>query len=131
MDLTWKETRFLPVPLTAEEVGARGEQLADLITDRDELEAAHKKEKDRMKSAVEEIEGRIRHLAKVVNERVEERSVTVEVRFNTRLNMIEEVRTDSGEIIVTRAPQAEDKVRAAAERQTKIPGTEAGGAGPA
>jgi hypothetical protein len=28
MDVTWKETRFLRVPLTDEELQARGEQLA-------------------------------------------------------------------------------------------------------
>jgi hypothetical protein len=124
MDLTWKETRFLPVPLAAPEVGARGEQLADLITERDELEVSHKKEKGRMKSAMDTIDARIRHLAKIVNERVEERSVTVEVRYNSNLNMVEEVRTDSGEIIKTRTPTEEDKVRAASEQQAKLPGTD-------
>jgi hypothetical protein len=124
MEMTWKESRFLPVPLTQEEVGQRGEQLADLIKERDDLTLTQKKEKDRMKSAMDGIDGRIRHLAKMVNERIEERSVSVEVRYNTSLHMIEEVRTDSGEVIKTRTPTEEDKVRAAAEQQSKLPGVD-------
>lgn len=126
-EITWRETRFLPVPLTPDEVRQRGEQLADVVKESDELAAAHKKERDRMKQAEEMAESRIRHLAKIVNDRVEERSVQVELRYNTGLNMIEEVRTDTGEVMKTRAPSQEDKVRASAEQQTRIPGTEAPG----
>ncbi len=123
--LTWKETRFLNVPLTQDEMRQRGEQLADIIKERDELALEQKKERDAMKEAMETVEGRIRHLASVVNARVEERSVQVEIRYSTTLHMIEEVRTDTGEVVKTRTPTEDDKVRAAAEQQTRIPGTEA------
>lgn len=122
--LTWKESRFLSVPLQPEEIQARGEQLADLVKERDELEVEQKKERERMKDALEGITGRIRHLAKIVNDRVEERSVQVEVRYNSALNMVEEVRIDTGEVIKTRNVTQEDKIRASAEAQTIIPGTE-------
>jgi len=124
MDLTWKETRFLNVPLTPDELRQRGEQLANLVKDRDELALEQKKQKDGMKEDMEGVEGRIRHLALIINDRVEERSVQVELRYSTVLHLIEEVRTDTGEIVKTRQPTADDKLRAAAEQQGHIPGTE-------
>lgn len=123
MEITWKETRFLNVPLAPDEIQARGEQLADLIEDRDALELEHKKQKDQMKDALAGVDGRIRHLAKVVSERVEERSVPVEVRYNSMLHLIEEVRVDTGEIVTSRQPSPEDKIRAQAHSQMPIPGT--------
>ena len=122
MEITWKETRFLNVPLTSDEIQARGEQLADLIKGRDALEAEHKKQKESMKDDLAGVEGRIRHLAKVVNERVEERSVQVEIRYNSTLHLIEELRTDTGEVVQTRQPTPEDKIRAQAHAQMPIPG---------
>lgn len=120
--LTWKETRFLQVPLTSDEIRERGEQLANLIKERDELEVEQKATRDRMKSAMDSVEGRIHRIARVVNERVEERSVQVELRCNLALGLVEEVRIDTGEIVTSRAATKEDKLRAQVEAQTELPG---------
>lgn len=120
--LNWKETRFLQVPLTDAEIQARGEQLANAIKERDDLEVTQKAEKDRMKDDMSAVEGRIHSLARVVSERVEERSVQVELRCNLGLGLVEEVRCDTGEVIKSRAATKEDKLRAQIEAQTEIPG---------
>jgi hypothetical protein len=107
-------------------MGHQGLVVNNLIKERDELEVAQKAEKDRMKSSMDSVEGRIHRIARVVNERVEERSVSVELRCNLTLGLVEEVRVDTGEIVVSRAATKEDKLRAQVEAQTELPG-----AGPA
>ena len=124
--LTWKETRFLSVPLTPEEIRQRGEQLANLVKECAELEVQQKAERERMKEALGAVEGRITSLARIVNERVEERSVQVEMRCNLALGLVEEVRIDTGEVVSSRAATKEDKLRAQVEAQESIPGTEPG-----
>jgi hypothetical protein len=119
--LIWKETRFLKVPLTPDEVRARGEQLANFVKERDELVREHTKVKKRMADDAKGADGRIYHTAQIVNERMEERSVTVEMRCHLGLGLVEEVRTDTGEILVSRAATPDDKLRAQAEAQMPLP----------
>ena len=64
--LTWKETRFLQVPLTADEIRERGEQLANLVRERGELQVTQKAERDRMRTERDRVEGRIHRIAGVV-----------------------------------------------------------------
>lgn len=112
--LTWKEWRFLPVALGDDEVRARGEQLADTVRRRNDLEIEQATEKKAMKEALDGIESEISKLAMVVNERRETRSVEVEIRANLAIGLAEEVRTDTGEIIKSRALDEKDKMRAQA-----------------
>lgn len=122
--LTWKETRFLSVPLTPAEIQQRGEQLANLVKERNELDTTQSAEKKRMKEAMEGLDGQIASTAAIVNSRVETRSVQVEMRCNLTLGMVEEVRIDTGEVVTSRAATKEDKIRAQVEAQTEIPGTD-------
>lgn len=110
--LTWKEWRFLPVALTDVEVQARGEQLADTVQRRNALAIEQAAERKRMKDAFDDAESEITKLALIVNERREVRSVEVEVRANLAIGLAEEVRTDTGEIILSRPLEAKDKLRA-------------------
>jgi hypothetical protein len=111
MNTSWKESRFLQVVLTPEEVLARGEQLADAIRRRDQLEAKHKAEREQMKEALELAEGEIGKLAKIVNEHQETRAVDVECSLNVTLRLVEEKRLDTGQVIKTREADAKDKLR--------------------
>lgn len=129
--ITWKETRFLKVPLTPEEVRARGEQLAGALDDAEKLDAEHKAERDRQKVAMGALEGRIHHLGRVIREGVEERSVEVEMRVDLGLRLVEEVRLDTGEIVQSRSVTEDDQVRARLHLQTEIPGMSARGDDPA
>ena len=110
--LTWTETRFLPVALTPDEIQGRGEQLAQLLDDEAALTVAHKAARDAMRAEADRLYAQIHRLAAIVRERVEERSVAVELRLNLALGLVEEVRTDTGDIVTTRAVTAEDKLRA-------------------
>jgi len=56
---------------------------------------------------------------------VEERSVPVEIRVDLGLRMVEEIRSDTGEIMHTRPVTEEDTLRARIEAQATIPGIEA------
>ena len=110
--LAWRETRFLMCPLTDAEVQARGEALANGIERFHALEVAHKSQKDEMKEAEGRFEGEITKLAKIVNERQEQRAVDMELRANFTLRIVEEVRLDSGEVVLTRNIEERDKLRA-------------------
>src|SRR3990167_4155941 len=90
--LTWKESRFLMCPLTDDEVQARGEALADAVRRLEKVTAENKTVKDRMKDAETAIDGEIGKLARIVNDRQEQRSVEVELRANFTLRLVEEVR---------------------------------------
>ena len=82
---------------------------------------------DVKKDDMDAVEGKIQKLARIVNERVEERSIQVEMRCNVALGLIEEVRSDTGEVIVSRTATKEDKLRAQVEAQTDIPGMRSDG----
>ena len=112
--LAWKESRFLMCPLTDDEVQARGEALADAVRRHEKVTAENKTAKEAMKRAEETVEGEIGKLARIVNDRQEQRSVEVELRANFTLRLVEEVRTDTGEIITTRSVEERDKLRAQA-----------------
>ena len=121
--ITWKETRFLKVPLSPDEVRARGEQLANILKSIDDTEATQKAEKERMKDAMNALTGQCHRLASIVRDGVEERAVEVEMRVDLGLRLVEEIRLDTGEVVSTRGVTEDDKVRAQQRAQTEIPGT--------
>jgi hypothetical protein len=109
--LAWQETRFMMVPLTETEIRQRGEQLARAHKNATELSLEHEKQKRKMKADMDEAEGQISRLATIVNDRQEERSVSVEIRINIELNMAEEVNLVTGEVIRQRDVTKDDKAR--------------------
>lgn len=117
-EIVWRETRYLPVPLTPEELCERGEMLAKLLADGAELAAQHKKSRDAMKEAETQLDGQIGATAAVIRERVETRPVPVELRCILALGLVEMIRTDTGEHLGTRAATPDDKARA----QLQVPG---------
>lgn len=110
--ITWTETRYLSVPLTPDELRERGELLAEQVRAFAEMEAEHGDQRKAMKDDEAKLDGQVQHLAGVVRARAESRSVRVEVRYNPTLALIKEVRTDTGEVVETRQPTADDKARA-------------------
>ncbi len=122
--IRWTESRFLRVPLTEDEQRERGQQLARAFQELGDAETTHKTEKDRMKDVEGRIAGHISKLATIVREGFEERSVPVEMRIDVGLGMVEEIRTDTGEVVRTREATRDDKMRAQALAQTEIPGIE-------
>lgn len=123
-EITWKETRYMKVPLTAEEIQARGELLAKTLGERTEMIISHNAEKKRMSNAEQALDSKIASLGRVVRDRVEERAVQVELRINLGLGMVEVVRTDTGELVEQRHATPDDKLRAQVEAQTDLPGVD-------
>lgn len=111
-EITWTEMRYLPVPLTPDELRERGEMLATLVDEADALEDDHVQRRREAKDEEKRLDGRIRAMAAVINARAEGRSVKIEVRYNATLALIEEVRIDTGEVLETRQPTSDDKARA-------------------
>ena len=126
--LTWKETRFLKVPLSPDEIQARGEQLAKLFGEAMMLAIAHKAARDAMREEADRLDAQVHRLAGIVRERVEERSVDVELRLHLTLGLVEEVRLDSGETVKSRAVTEEDKLRAQMSLPHDDPARESSGA---
>ena len=110
-DLFWTESRSLPVVLSPEEIQARGEQLAEAIRLSLELKVKHKGQCLQMKAEANEAAGAVYKLATVVAERQEVRALLVQCTVNLGLGLVEECRTDTGEIIRTRNATAGDRMR--------------------
>ena len=95
-------TKLLPVALTDGELRDRGSALAltreKLETQRIESSVAKKQ----LKEAEEKLELETSRLAHIVRDRCEAREVPVEVRVGKRAGYIDEVRTDTGEVLHSR-----------------------------
>jgi len=117
----WTATRFLKCSLTDDEVKVRGQQLAAAVKEFNEEATEQKDRKAEMKEQLDEIESRIDQLARVVNEKAEQRDVVVEIRADLGLKLIEEVRTDSGEMLGSRTMSGDDLRQAQANAQMALP----------
>lgn len=98
----------LPVKLAPEDVAARAQSLANRIEGvaKLKLEAAEtaKGYKDRIKDE----ETAIAELANVVAHKREKRAVLCTINYDTRRHSVDTVRTDTGEIVDSRAMTAEE-----------------------
>jgi hypothetical protein len=121
-DITWKETRFMRVPLTDEELRARGEQLATELHRLREMEADHAAQKKEMKEDEASQAEAVDRVARIVRDRAEERSVEIELRYHLGSNLLQEIRLDTGEVTATREATKDDQQRASLHAQTTIPG---------
>jgi hypothetical protein len=120
MDITWRETRFLRVPLTDEEVQARGEQLAKELQDLRALRDEHADRKRTMKETEAALEEAVHRLAGIVRERTEERSVPVEIRYNRSEGRVQGLRLDTAEVVEDRRATDDDHRRASVHAQTTL-----------
>lgn len=93
---------MLPVRLSSEELRERGSMLAHQhdLADKHEVEASETKK--RLKFRAETIEAEASRLAEIIRAKQEPREVEVEVRLTKKAGEVEEVRIDTGEIIITR-----------------------------
>lgn len=91
---------LLPVKLTDDEVRDRGRELAQRVEGRTKEIQDQKAEKDRMKKDLEDIEGDIARLSRVVRSGEEDHFVAVESRLEG--DMVVFVRTDTGEQLRSR-----------------------------
>lgn len=107
-------TRSLPVKLTQEELLKVGGELAQTVQDIASEEDRATSLKSSIKARMAELEGRRTVLAIKVARQEEYRDVRVEKHFDGQRGIVQEIRTDSGEVIATR--QMTDS-----ERQMSLP----------
>lgn len=106
-DVVETKVRELPVRLSTDEVLARGQRMAQLKQDLEELKLETKTLAKERKQQAEELEQEISSLARAIREKEEKRPVDVEVRFVGNGRILE-VRTDTGETLIERAADDEE-----------------------
>ena len=101
-------TKVLPCKLSDEELGEKAKEIADVYT---EIDALEDEKKVRASEYTEKINERSRAMAELIEQvktRSAPRPVECITRANDRLGEVDEVRTDTGEVIETR-PMGEDE----------------------
>ena len=96
-------TQLLATLLNQEELTARALELAKTVQDTGAEVELQKSLKDQMKAKLSELGAKTTRLSQVVSSGHEYRSTEVEVRMADN-GQVQEVRLDTGEIIVTRPP---------------------------
>ena len=94
--------RSLPVKLTDLELVEAGHNLATVVQDISTEESRQADIKASMKARLAELEGRRTQLAIIVARREEYREVTVEITHDYQRGVIQDIRTDTGEVVSTR-----------------------------
>ncbi len=108
--------RRLACKLDDSEVAAKATVLAGLIVEKQEVEEDKGAKVAAFNANLKDINGRIRDIAKIVNAREEERSIECEKHIDVSRGACEIVRTDTGEIIETKAASPSD-LEAAEQRR--------------
>ena len=101
--------RTLPVALTTEEKINFGRHLAQLYADYQQVEVAKKEAAESFKHQLDRLDGRISYLAGVVRAGEEPRDVECVWRCLFETNSKELIRTDTGEVIETKAIEAAER----------------------
>jgi hypothetical protein len=103
------EPRWLPVPLTDDELLLRGNELARALEEKSELEERLKSERDDIKSEIGTRNERILKLRGSIRSKREQREVLCEWSRNDERMVMELHRQDSGEVIESRPMTAEER----------------------
>lgn len=103
-----KHQQVLKVLLTPEEVADRADRAAQHLQDRDAKVEEHKAASKHAKAVVEAIEGEMRRLSHEVRTRSTYKPVDCERRYVYDKGIYQEVRLDTGEVIVQRKLTAEE-----------------------
>lgn len=101
-------TKTLPVRLTEEEIALRSRMLAGAVKDREAVKLEAKASATEFKERLAEIESKITDAAEAVHTGKEHRLVVVYERIDARRFQIDIIRTDSGDIVESRAMTKEE-----------------------
>lgn len=94
--------KMLPVALTDAELQTRGNKLAQLEEDAEGHELSAKAQRAKLREQKKALAIEIQGIAKVIREKQEERSVKCITRPGKRDGFVDDVRTDTNEVIDTR-----------------------------
>ena len=90
------ETRFLPVRLTVDEMKARGEALANLVQDYDQVEDAKKESSKVATERLKEIREQMSLMKTVILNETEQREVEIFQKADYQRGMLDIFRCDDG-----------------------------------
>jgi len=90
------ETRFLPIRLTVDEMKARGEALANLVQDYDQVEDAKKESSKVATERLKEIREQMSLMKTVILNETEQREVEIFTRPDYQRGMMDIFRCDDG-----------------------------------
>ena len=107
------ETRSLPCVLTEPELLERGNRVADVLRDLEDLDEKRKQAAADFKGRIDVLDATARQLGKEIRTKTEYRMVEVVRETDYRRNVAEVVRSDTGEVI-------ESRPLTPAERQMEI-----------
>ena len=102
MKVIKKTKQHLPCKLTEDELKAKSRELATTVQEINSEEDRQKNIKDQLKAKMSELESRQSRLAGEVAREEVYRDVEVEVRYDDKSDKVTEVRTDTGEVLITR-----------------------------
>lgn len=98
------EDKDLAVNLTDDEIRERGERLAELHGVLDKIAEDEAEFKAEIKRRKKPVKLEVDTLARAIRNRRELRNVAVDVHYDPARGMVDEIRTDTGEVIATRRP---------------------------
>ncbi len=105
--------KTLPVDLTIDELEVKTQELTTAMVMLNELESEKKRSQKGYTKQIEDAEAVVNELHSIVHQRKQNLPVKCYYRFEYERGLVETVRTDTGEIVETRAMTA-------AERQQKL-----------
>lgn len=104
-----RHATILSCKLTDEEFRDRASNLAATLEDIKAEDSRHEMLKREMKSALSALEARRDVLALTVSRRSEMREVEVEDQANDKTGMVDRIRMDTGEIVLTRVMNDQER----------------------
>jgi hypothetical protein len=123
-DVTWTDTRILPVPLTPEELQEAGDQLARALQKKGDAELEEATRRKEFKEAVERMDHEVTHWQRLVLERSRQEPVEVAVRYDGQDDEILAARKDTGEVLYRRRATRDERelarMKAEAQRQQEL-----------
>lgn len=102
------DTRDLPVKLNDDEVLLRADEAAKTTRAMYEAEQRRKDVGKALKEEVDDLQAKLKKLARIVETRTEDRPVEVEWERDDRRMMMTLVRRDTGQVVETRAMNSEE-----------------------
>lgn len=96
------KSKMLPVSLKPPELAAKATALAHALGRADEIADEKKRFAATLKERTDAVKAEVTKLAKALRERAEDREVEVVTTLTDREGMVQDVRTDTNEVIATR-----------------------------
>lgn len=102
MELQSRVHHKCEITCTEIELTAKGKELAGLVATHDEITEEKKEAVSRFKTQLDDVNEKIRKVAKVIETGIEMRPIECSERYNTERMVVETYRMDTGDVISNR-----------------------------